>query len=392
MSLPLSPEQLTVLAIALLTAAACALPGALLVLRRMALVSDAISHTVVLGIVLAWFATRDVNSPWLLLGAAASGVLTVWLIELLTRSGRVREDAAIGLVFPALFALAVILITRYAGQAHIDTDAVLLGELAFAPFNRFVVNGQDLGPRGLWQAGGLLLLNAAFVLACYKELKLASFDAALAGALGFAPGVLHYALVSLTSLTAVGSFDAVGAILVVALMIAPAAAAYLLTERFGVMLVLSCGLGMLSAALGYALALWLDVSIAGCMALLAGALFAAVLCWAPQRGLIAQWLRRRRQRWLFAGQMLLVHLLTHSGTSAEAVENDPRTLAGHLNWPPDFARRVVQRAQRAGWLEPPGLSAALRLSPTGRRLAGQWRAGQALPAAASGSSASRTAR
>jgi manganese/zinc/iron transport system permease protein len=346
----------------------------LLVLRRMALLSDAISHTVVLGIVLAWFATRDLHSPWLLIGAAASGVVTVWLIELLNRSGRVREDAAIGIVFPALFSIAVILITRYASQVHLDTDAVLLGELAFAPFNRISWQGTDLGPIALWQAGVLVVINTAFVAVFYKELKLSCFDSALAAALGFTPAVLHHGLISLTSLTAVGSFDAVGAILVVALMIAPPSAAYLLTERFGHMLGLSVLIGMVGAAGGYFLARTVDVSISGSMALVAGLLFSVVWLVAPQRGILAQLLRRRRQRWQFAEQMLLVHILTHAGSDREAVENDPHTVAEHLHWPEAFAQRVVVHARDNGLLAREGMSGALlRLTSRGAELAAQWR-------------------
>lgn len=203
--------------IAAVVAAACALPGVFLVLRRMALMSDAISHAILLGIVLAFFATGDIGSPLLIVAAAATGVLTVSLVELIGRTGRVGKDAAIGIVFPALFSAGVILISRYAGNVHLDVDAVLLGELAFAPFERWTVGGRDLGPRILYVMGAILALNAAFLAVFYKELKLSTFDAALAGALGFAPGALHYAFMTLVSVTAVGAFDAVGSILVVAL-------------------------------------------------------------------------------------------------------------------------------------------------------------------------------
>ena len=146
------PEQ-EIQWIAAVTAAACALPGVFLVLRRMALMSDAISHAILLGIVLAFFVTENIASPLLIVAAAATGVLTVSLVEALNRTGLVREDAAIGLVFPALFSIGVVLISRYAGNVHLDVDAVLLGELAFAPFNRFEWNGMDLGPRTLWMMG-----------------------------------------------------------------------------------------------------------------------------------------------------------------------------------------------------------------------------------------------
>lgn len=288
--------QIEIQLLAAVVAAACALPGVFLILRRMALLSDAISHSVLLGIVLAFFVVRDLGSPVLLLGAAAMGVLTVALVEMMHRTRLVREDAAIGLVFPALFSLGVILISRYAGDVHLDLDAVLLGEIAFAPFDRLVVGGRDLGPRGLWVMGSILLLNAAAITVFYKELKLTTFDAALAAALGFSPAVVHYGFMTLVSITAVGAFDAVGSILVIALMIAPPAAAYLLTDRLSAMLLLSVRIGVSSAISGYWLAHLLDASIAGAMATMAGAHFALALLFAPEQGIVARALRRRRQR------------------------------------------------------------------------------------------------
>lgn len=288
--------QIEIQLLAAVVAAACALPGVFLILRRMALLSDAISHSVLLGIVLAFFVVRDLGSPVLLLGAAAMGVLTVALVEMMHRTRLVREDAAIGLVFPALFSLGVILISRYAGDVHLDLDAVLLGEIAFAPFDRLVVGGRDLGPRGLWVMGSILLLNAAAIAVFYKELKLTTFDAALAAALGFSPAVVHYGFMTLVSITAVGAFDAVGSILVIALMIAPPAAVYLLTDRLSAMLLLSVLIGVSSAISGYWLAHLLDASIAGAMATMAGAHFALALLFAPEQGIVARALRRRRQR------------------------------------------------------------------------------------------------
>src|SRR5690606_33602323 len=157
-------------------------PGVFLVLRRMALMSDAITHAVLFGIVLAFFVVHDTASPLLMIAAAATGVLTVVLVELLSRTRLVHEDAAIGLVFPVLFSLAVVLISRYAGDTHLDTDAVLLGELAFAPFERVEAFGYDLGPQALWVMGTIVVLDALFIGLFYKELKLATFDAGLAAA------------------------------------------------------------------------------------------------------------------------------------------------------------------------------------------------------------------
>ena len=365
MTLPLSVE---IQLVAVVVAVTCALPGVFLVLRRMALMSDAISHTVLLGIVLAFFVTGDIASPLLLVAAAATGVLTVTLVEAVRRTRLVARDASIGLVFPALFSIAVILVSRYAGSVHLDTDAVLLGEIAFAPFRRFEVNGMDLGPRTLWIMGTILLLNAAFLVAFYKELKLSTFDASLAAALGFSPAVLHYAFMSLVSVTAVGAFDAVGSVLVVALMIAPPAAAYLLTDRLPRMILLSAGIAV-AAALGGFWAAWLaDTSIAGAMATMAGLLFLASVLLAPERGLVAQARRRARQRVEFAQLMLAIHLLQHEGSPAAELESSEAHLHEHLRWAPAFADRIVRLAERAALVhrDPDG---QLRLTGHGRETA-----------------------
>jgi manganese/zinc/iron transport system permease protein len=353
--------------IASVVAVACALPGVFLVLRRMAMMSDAISHTVLLGIVIGFFIVEDLNSPFLILGAALTGVLTVSLVELLNRTGLVREDAAIGLVFPALFSLAVILISRYAGDVHLDTDAVLLGELAFAPFERFEPFGVDIGPISLYVMGGILLLNLLFILLFYKELKLATFDPGLAAALGFSPAAIHYGLMTMVSITAVGAFDTVGSILVVALMVAPPVSAYLLTDRLPRMLGLSALFGVLSALGGYWLARALDANIAGSMATMAGLLFGLVFLLAPERGLVALARRRARQKWTFAQTMLAIHLLNHEGSPEAAEENRVAHLSEHLRWEPGFAQRVVRLAEREGLVV--RQNGHLALTETGRDVA-----------------------
>ena len=344
----MSEAQIEIQLIAAVVAAACALPGVFLVLRRMALVSDAISHSILLGIVLAFFLVEDLTSPVLIAGAALVGLLTVLLVELLRRTNLVREDAAIGLVFPVLFSVGVVLISRFADSVHLDTDAVLLGELAFAPFDRLVVGGFDVGPKALYVMSAILLLNAVCVLVFYKELKLVTFDAGLAVALGFTPAVVHYGLMTLVSVTAVGAFDAVGSILVVALMIAPPAAAYLLTDRLALMLAASVAIGVASAIAGYWLAHGLDASIAGSMATVAGLLFALAFVLAPTRGAVAVARRRARQRWEFPQTMLAIHLLNHEGQPDAAVESRVEHLDEHLRWDPAFAAEVVARAERRG--------------------------------------------
>lgn len=361
----MSPE-LEVQLIAVVVAAACAIPGVFLVLRRMAMLSDAISHTVLLGIVLGYFVTRDLASPALFLGAVAMGVLTVSLVELVNRTGLVREDAAIGLVFPVLFSIAVLLISRYADNVHLDTDSVLLGELAFAPFDRVTLLGAEL-PRALAVGGATLLANLLLVGLFYKELKLSTFDAGLAAALGFAPALVHYGLMTIVSVTAVGAFDAVGSILVIALMVAPPAAAYLLTDRLPAMLALSVAIGAASALAGYWAARWLDVSLAGSMATMTGVAFLLAYLLAPERGLLALAARRARQRWEFAQQMLALHLLNHEGTAEAVEECDPAHLSAHLRWQPAFVSAVLRRAEEAGLVHRSG--PILALTDRGRQLA-----------------------
>jgi manganese/zinc/iron transport system permease protein len=334
--------------IAAVTAAACALPGVFLVLRRSAMLSDAISHTVLLGIVVGFFIVGDLASPVLVFGAAAVGILTVVLTTLLQRTRLVKEDAAIGLVFPALFSIAVILISVYAGNVHLDTDAVLVGEIAFAPFDRFTPFGVDVGPRGLYLMGGILLTNLAAILVFYKELKLSTFDPALAAALGFVPAVIHYGLMGMVSITVVGAFDIVGSILVVALIVVPPATAYLLTDRLSTMLALSAATGAVAAVAGYWLAYWLDASIAGSIAAALAVIFSLVMLFAPQRGLVAAARRRIRQRWSFAITMLAAHLLNHEHLPEAETENHIDHMHQHMRWSQSFARKVVQAAARNG--------------------------------------------
>ena len=143
----MTQPQIEIQLIAMVVAIACAIPGVFLVLRKMALISDAISHSILPGIVIGFFITQDLNSPLLIALAAVTGVITVVLVEWIQKTGLVKEDTAIGLVFPALFSIGVILIAKNANDVHLDVDAVLLGELAFAPFDRLMMSGMDMGPK-----------------------------------------------------------------------------------------------------------------------------------------------------------------------------------------------------------------------------------------------------
>lgn len=222
--------QLEIILIACLTSIACVLPGVFLVLRGVALMSDAISHSILFGIVVTFLIVQRLDSPLLIIGAAFAGLLTVACTEALINARTLKKDAAIGIVFPLLFSLGVILVSRYARNVHLDTDMILLGELAFAPFNRVIVNNIDIGPYAFWLLAIIVLINSLFIAIFWKELKLITFDQDLAHVLGFRPVLLYYGLMMITSLTAVASFDIVGSIVVVALMITPAATAFFVNK------------------------------------------------------------------------------------------------------------------------------------------------------------------
>ena len=307
-----SDVQITLVAVA--AGLACSLAGVFLVLRRMAMMADAISHAILPGLVAGYVLSKGPNILAGFLGATVAGLVTVVLVEGLTKSRRVHQDSAIGLVFPALFALGVFVVSKYFANVHIDTDAVLFGEIAFAPFDTLNIGGRNLGPQSLWILGVLAVINSIFLALFFKELKLSTFDAGLAATLGFAPIVMHYALVSIVAVTTVGAFSAVGAILSVALIIVPPVTAQLLTKRLVPMIVLSMVVGAGSAVLGNSIALAWNVSISGMIASTLGVVFFTVLLVAPEQGLVAQAVRKRRQLSHFATEMLIVHFSTHAET------------------------------------------------------------------------------
>ncbi len=336
----MNSAQIEIQLIASLVAIACAIPGTFLVLRKMAMISDAISHSILPGLVIGFFITQDLNSPLLILLAALTGIITVVLVERIQKTGLVKEDTAIGLVFPALFSIGVILIAKNANDIHLDVDAVLLGELAFAPFDRLIIAGTNIGPKSLWVIGTILAITIGLLIAFFKELKISTFDAGLAASLGFSPALIHYGLMTMASITTVGAFDAVGAILVVALMIAPAASAYLLTTDLKKMLGLAIAFGVFSAISGYWLAHWLDASIAGSITTMLGILFLIIYLFAPSKGLIAVMYREKQQRTEVSLLTFLLHLKNHS----EERERHVNHLQEHINWQKVRAKTVLDLA------------------------------------------------
>ena len=326
------------LLVLLLTAAACAPLGVFLILRRLSMMADAISHTVLLGIVLAFFLTHDLASPWLLFGAALMGVITVSLVELLGKTNLVKYDDAIGVIFPLLFALAVILISKYAGNAHLDTDMVLMGEVIYAGLNTVEIGGAEI-PSAALKMGSLFVFIAAFIIVFYKELKVSTFDGEYARLIGVPTGILFYAFMSLTSLTTVAAFDAVGAILVISFFIAPGAAALLFTKHLSHTLLLALLISVVNSIIGYALAVHMNASIAGLCAVMNMLVYVLALLSSP-KGTITSYIRRLQSIRQMQRDLFLLHIGTHTAELAESSENHIDEIADHLKWDIPKVRRV----------------------------------------------------
>ena len=266
-----------IIIIASLVGVSCAVLGSLLVLRRQAMLGDAISHSVLFGIVLAFLLSGSRSPIIMLVGAGAVGLLSAWLTELLTRHGQLQEDASIGVIFTWLFALGVILISAFAGQVDLDQDCVLHGEIAFAPFDTIsLMNGVEI-PRTVLTLGGVTLLNIAVTLFFYYRFVLMTFDPLLAGTSGLSPTRWHYFLMTLVSVTVVAAFEAVGAILVIAMLVVPANTGFLFARSLAQMMVIACVVAILSSVGGLYVASLFDGSIAAAIALCAGGCFVVAL-------------------------------------------------------------------------------------------------------------------
>lgn len=279
-----------ILVTASLVGISCGLIGVFLILRKMAMMADAISHSVLLGIVVAYLLTQSLSGIHMLIGAAVAGVFTTYLVQWFHSRG-VQQDASIGVVFTTLFALGVVLIATKVGNAHLDVKHALMGEIAFIPWNMIQIPVIGAIPVATFILLIVLVIVISAIWLFYKEWKLASFDPGLAVSIGIPVLALHYLFMTLVSITTVAAFDAVGAIMVVAMLITPAASAYLWTDKLLVMLGLSASFGVLSAVTGYYFAVWIDTSISGSMALATGVVFLISYLLSPRHGLLGNYLR-----------------------------------------------------------------------------------------------------
>lgn len=343
---------------------ACALLGSFLILRRMSLMGDALSHAVLPGLVVAFALSGSMGIVPMFIGAVVVGLLTTFLIQTLHQYARVPSDASMGIVFTALFALGVILIKQFAGGLHFDIGCVYEGALEYVPFADRVWGL----PRPLLSSLIVMVINIVVLILLWKELKLSSFDAELATTMGFSATLMHYLLMTLVSVTTVASFEAVGSILVVAMLIVPASTAYLLTDRLGPMVVLSAVLGVLSAVLGYWAGVHWDTSISGMMTVAAGGVFTLVVLFAPQYGVISKVIHNLRMslRVLREDLLAMLYRIEELGSTKSLTPHEAQTAVGGT-WLAKIATGQLERRGQAGErdsyliLSEPGRNAAKQL-------------------------------
>ncbi|WP_103981169.1 metal ABC transporter permease [Helcococcus massiliensis] len=249
----------------IVTALACSVLGVFLVLRRQSMLTDAISHSVLLGIVLAFFITKSLDSPFLLISASISGLIAVLAIEKLGSSKYVKKDDAVGIIYPMFFSIAVILISRYAKNAHLDTDIVLLGEVIFVSLDTYNIFGMEIA-KSFVNLSLMFLVNILFIKLFFKELKVATFDIVFAKSIGIPTSFLFYSIMVLTSVTSVMSFNAVGSILVVSFFITSASIGLLLGKSLSNTLIITCIFAIINSIEGFTLAYYLNVSMSGMVA------------------------------------------------------------------------------------------------------------------------------
>ncbi len=346
-----------------------------LMLRRHSMMGDALSHSALPGVVMAflgaaWLQSFGVISAaqhdsllhlLLFLGAVVVGIGTAWLTEWVQRLGRMESGAALGVVFTSVFALGLLLIRLFADQVHIDPDCVLFGILETSAIE--VVPGTAL-PQAALTNGIILCVNLLLTVVLFKELRISAFDAGLATTLGIPARGIHYGLMAATALTVVAAFETVGSILVIGLLIVPAATALLLSERLQMVLLLSLIVAAGSALLGHVLARTVpgmvfprlgfpevrDAGTAGMMSVTAGLLFILAMFLAPRQGLIAKALYRIQLALRISADDVLGLMYRLEESDARQASDGPvahsvAELSGSQHWMGPFAVRRLLRLQ-----------------------------------------------
>lgn len=364
-----------IVAAGVLCAVAASLLGNFLVLRRMSMLGDAISHAVLPGLAAAFLLSESRSSVPMFIGAVIVGVLTALFTEWIRGAGKVDEGASMGVVFTSLFALGLIMIVQAADHVDLDPGCVLYGAIELTPLETVVI-GQFHVPRAVVTLGIVATLNAAFVIFFFKELKISSFDPGLATTAGFHARTMHYLLMILVAVTAVACFETVGNILVVAMFVVPPAAAYMLTDRLSRMVMLSFLIASMAAVLGHIAALeiprWFgfrSTTTAGMMAVAAGLLLFLAVMLSPKHGVLIRMVRRQLLNWKILSDdvVALLYRIHERDQTTLATENtlrvilvaDKTQLRLVLNWL--GWRKLVTKSEAAFQLTQEGETVAREL-------------------------------
>lgn len=355
----------------MLCAVAASLPGNFLLLRRMSLLGDAISHAILPGLAVAFFVSESRSSWPMFLGAVLVGILTALFTEWIRNFGDVDEGASMGVVFTTLFAIGLVMIVQAADHVDLDPGCVLYGAIEMTPLDTLNVAGNPI-PRVVIVLGAVTLVNLLFVVLFFKELKLSAFDPALATSVGFSARLMHYLLMVIVAVTAVASFETAGNILVVAMFVVPPATAFLLTERLGVMIFCSAIIAMLSAGLGHLSAVFLphafgfqSTSTSGMMALCAGMLFFVASLVSPRNGVIVRIVRRQKLALRILSEDLIALLYRMDERSRDSAVS-PQKLSAVLRSHTWLAAWLMNRHVRTGHVIPS--ESGYRLTEAGRQL------------------------
>lgn len=339
-----------VLMVLVATSLACSILGSFIVLRKQSMTADALSHSVLLGIVLAFIIVKDLDSIYLKIGAAIFGVFTVFVVELLSHNKKIKSDDALGIVFPIFFSIAVVIISKYFRNVHLDTDMVLLGNPLFSPFLRI-----GKFPRAFVVMMIMFLLNLIFVFVFYRSLKLSSFDDQFARMNGIKQKLLFYSFMSLVSLTCVLAFDTVGAILSISFFVTPSACAYLLAKDLKQMIAYSLGFAILNTIAGYFFAMQNNVSITGMISFIAMIVCFIVVLFYP-KGYLYKKLEQRKIKTNLESDLIMIHIFRHDGDLEELGEE---SIHRHINWPKKkmdmhlqelVQKRMIYYNQKRYWL------------------------------------------
>jgi manganese/zinc/iron transport system permease protein len=339
---PLFSYDLWVIATASLVGALCGVLGCYLLLRRLSMLGDAISHAILPGLAGAFLLSGSRDLLWMLLGAAVVGVLTGVLTAGLHRVAKIAEDASMGVVFTTLFALGVLLISFAARNVDLDPGCVLYGLLEVTPLDTVRILGLEL-PRATAVLAAAALFVAVVLALMHKEIKLVAFDPALAAALGLRPTLVHFVMVALIAGVSVVSFESVGSILVVALLVTPAATAHLLTDRYARMMILATIIGALCGTGGYLLAKRLDTSTAGCVCIVGAFFFLSAALLSPRHGVLSRLARHAALRLRICREDILGMLYRAAELRSRGLSRNELTEGVGSTWLVDLALILLRR-------------------------------------------------